>query len=216
MSISDVCEIIAVRHGETVANKTGVLQGQFNTALNEVGLMQADAIAARLKNRYFDIAYSSDLDRAMITGQKIVAYHPGLELLPSPELREWNLGKLQGREYKDLIVEYPEVMQAFKKGGSPDVPEGESVAEFHLRITTFLDRIAAENTGKRVLLVSHGGAMQRILVHAMGQIADKNIRPLCDNASLSVFKCKAGQWQLVTWNDVAHLEDIGTHNTLTF
>ena len=123
MSTSDICEIIAVRHGETVANKTGVLQGQFNTALNEVGLMQSDAIAARLKNRHFDIAYSSDLDRAMITGQKIVAYHPGLELLLSPELREWNLGKLQGREYKDLIVEYPEVMQAFKKGGSPDVPE---------------------------------------------------------------------------------------------
>ena len=215
--IIDTCEIIAVRHGETVANKTGVLQGQLDTALNEVGLQQADAIAARLKKRHFDIAYSSDLCRAMVTAQKIVGLHPELELIPSPNLREWNLGELQGREYKDLIVEYPDIMQAFKKGCDvPFVPGGESISDFHYRITSFMNEIAEANLGKKILLVSHGGAMQRMLVHTMGQLSANNIRPLCDNASMSVFKYKAGQWMLVTWNDTAHLEDIGTHNTLAF
>lgn len=214
---NDTCEIIAVRHGETIANKTGVLQGQKDTPLNDVGLMQADAVAARLKKRHFDIAYSSDLSRAVITARKIAEFHPELQIIPTTALREWNLGELQGREYKDLIIEYPKIMQAFKKGCDvPFVPGGESINDFHLRIANFMNEIAEANKGKKVLLVSHGGAMQRMLVHTMGQLAENNIRPLCDNASISVFKYTNGQWMLVTWNDTAHLEDIGTHNTLAY
>ena len=213
----DICEIIAVRHGQTIANKTGRLQGQFDTPLDEVGQLQADAIAARLKKCFFDIVYSSDLERAMVTAGKIIEFHPGKKVIPSKELREWNLGELQGHEYKELIEKYPRIMDAFKnEGETPPIPGGESVMDFHNRIVTFIDKIAAENIGKRVLIVSHGGAMQRLFLHTTGQLKNGNIRPLCDNASLSVFRFKNHQWQLVTWNDIAHLENIGTHATLTF
>lgn len=217
MIASDICEIIAVRHGQTVANKTGVLQGQSDTPLDEVGLLQAQAIATRLQKRHFDIAYSSDLSRAMVTAQTIAEFHSGLQIIPSPALREWNLGELQGQSYNDLIIKYPEIMNAFKhEGDIPHVAGIETIFEFHLRVSSCLDKIAAENLGKRVLLVSHGGAMQRMLAYTMGKLASDNIRPLCDNASLSLFKYKSGHWQLVTWNDTAHLENIGIHNTLTF
>lgn len=217
MNTSDTCEFIVVRHGQTVANKTGVLQGQLDTPLDDTGLLQASAVAERLKNRIFDIAYSSDLSRAMVTCRKIAEFHPDLEIIPSIALREWNLGDLQGKSYSDLIVEYPEVMNSFKKENEPPpIPGGETLAEFQLRIASFLDETAAANLGKRVLLVSHGGAMQRMLVHTMGKLSQVNIRPLCDNASLSSFRYKSGQWQLICWNDTAHLENIGMHNTLTF
>lgn len=215
--MNDVCEIIIVRHGETIANKTGILQGHLDTALSETGILQADAVARRLKKQHFDIVYCSDLERAMTTAEKIAVFHPDLKIIPSPELREWNLGDLQGRLYNELINEYPEIMGAFKKDNDiPFVPGGESSEAFHQRIVSFFDRIAAENTGKRVLLVTHGGVMQRILLHTTGHINGNNIRPLCANASLSVFKYKSGKWQLITWNDTAHLENIEMHDTLTF
>lgn len=218
MSNSDICEFFVVRHGQTVANKTGILQGQLDTDLDEDGLMQAEAVAQRLKNRTFDVVYSSDLNRAMVTAQKILQFHQELKIIPSPELREWNLGDLQGRKYDELIVKYPEIMQAFKceSADIPDIPCGERLADFQVRVASFMDKIAAENIGRKILMVSHGGALQRMLVHTMGQVSQVNIRPLCDNASLSIFKYKNGKWQLITWNDTAHLENIGTHSTLTF
>ena len=89
------------------------------------------------------------------------------------------------------------------------VPEGESLKEFQTRVSEFINNIAQNYLGKRVLLVSHGGAMQRMLKHTTGGIKEPNVRPFCSNASLAVFRCKEGvNWQLVTWNDTAHLEEL--------
>ena len=215
MEKSDICEIIVVRHGETVANKQGVLQGQSNTPLNEVGVMQAHAAAERLKRYSFDAAYTSDLERASDTAEIICKFHQELNLIKTSELREWNLGDLQGKSYGEVMEKYPEIMNAFRKlGNVPPIPGGENLEDFQLRISSFLDKIASENAGKKVLLVSHGGAMQRMLIHTMGMISLRNIFPMCANAGMSVFKCRGGEWQMVTWNDTAHLENIQMHDTL--
>ena len=214
---NDICEIVVVRHGETVANTQGVLQGHLDTPLNETGVIQAQAIAERLKNRSFDAIYSSDLQRAANTARAIVAHHSQVDIVYTEELREWNLGDLQGKSYSELNVLYPEIMKAFRKpGGAPPIPGGENIEDFQQRIGSFLDKVAADNPGKKILLVSHGGAMQRMLVHTFGKSEAKNIQPLCANASMSVFRCIKGQWQLVTWNDTAHLENIKLHDTLIY
>lgn len=217
MPQNDICEIVVVRHGQTLANRTGVLQGQFDTPLDEVGFIQAEAIAERLKEDHFDAVYSSDLGRAMDTAKAIVKYHPALTVIPSPELREWNLGDLQGKEYKDLLVQYPDIMAAFKSDGAvPPIPNGECLADFQKRVSDFMDQIAGENVGKRILFVSHGGATQRMFTHVTGPLKAGNIRPLCANASLSIFQRRPAGWQLVAWNDTSHLANIKMHDTLTF
>lgn len=57
-----------VRHGETQANRDGIIQGQMDVPLNEEGLRQAEIVAQALKGRLgnsgFDFAYTSDLSRA--------------------------------------------------------------------------------------------------------------------------------------------------------
>ena len=47
-------EFIVVRHGETDENLTGILQGQFDTKLNKLGLLQAECVAERLRNEKID------------------------------------------------------------------------------------------------------------------------------------------------------------------
>ena len=57
--------IYIVRHGETNANKGGIMQGQLDTILNSSGLAQAELVANALQNVKFDLAFCSDLSRAV-------------------------------------------------------------------------------------------------------------------------------------------------------
>ncbi|MBE6404054.1 MAG: histidine phosphatase family protein [Lentisphaerae bacterium] len=206
----NICEIVAVRHGETASNHDGIIQGQLNIPLNELGLLQAQAAATRLSKWQFDAVFASDLDRAMITAETILSFHPGLTVTPTAALREWDLGFMQGRRIADLNEKHPEIMAAFRRDlDDLNIPEGESLAEFQNRVSGFITGLAQQYQGKRILLVTHGGAMQRMLKHATGAISGNNVRPFCANASLAVFRCKdAINWQLVTWNDTAHLEGL--------
>lgn len=59
-----LARVYLVRHGETDANRDGIIQGQLNTPLNDLGRKQASLVGEGLRSIPFDIAYSSDLDRA--------------------------------------------------------------------------------------------------------------------------------------------------------
>lgn len=211
-------EFIVVRHGQTIANKTGTLQGQTDTPLDETGIAQARAVAEQLKGEQIDVALSSDLGRAMATAAEIVKFHDGLTVIPDQGLREWDLGDLQGKTYAELNMEYPEVMAAFKTPANDLViPGGERFEAFQNRISATLERIAAEYPGKRILLVSHGGATQRMFCHVAGCVREGNVTPLCANASISGFrKLESGAWQLTKWSETGHLAHIAMHETLTY
>ena len=213
----NICELVVIRHGQTASNRDGIIQGQWNIPLDELGVLQAQAAAKRLSRWQFDAAFSSDLDRAMVTAQTILANHKDLQLMKTSALREWNLGFMQGRKIAELNVEYPEIMAAFRSDRDDLlIPEGESLKDFQTRVSDFITELARDYQGKRVLLVSHGGAMQRMLKHATGGIKAPNVRPFCSNASLAIFRCKEGvNWQLVTWNDTAHLEDLEQNDLLS-
>ena len=56
--------VYIVRHGETDHNRLGIIQGQLNTKLSDLGVEQAKTVGQYLKNVQFNYAFSSDLDRA--------------------------------------------------------------------------------------------------------------------------------------------------------
>ena len=80
--------VFIVRHGETEENKQLIVQGQLDTQLNSEGKRQADLTAKALKDVPFDTCYSSDLRRAADTAERILVYHPGVELQTKTVLRE--------------------------------------------------------------------------------------------------------------------------------
>ena len=59
-----VARVYIVRHGETDHNRQGIVQGQLDTPLNEAGVEQARLAADALEDTPFEVAYSSDLQRA--------------------------------------------------------------------------------------------------------------------------------------------------------
>ena len=65
----------------------------------ESSIQQLKALGQHLSQTYFDAAYSSDLPRAVHTAQIILEQnqHP-ISLQETPALREWRLGRLEGRK----------------------------------------------------------------------------------------------------------------------
>jgi probable phosphoglycerate mutase len=202
-------EFVIIRHGETVENLAGIIQGHYDSSLNEVGMQQAEAVAERLKNEPFDVFYSSDLRRAVHTAEAI-ARKNGMAFETLPELREWHLGVLEKQSADRMRELYPAVMDAFKHAPLQDVavPEGESHSAFHNRICQVMEELASRHAGKRILLVTHGGVLREIFRLTAGVPLPRNAQPLLTNTGYTrVRKNDLGEWQLCVWNDSSHLSE---------
>ena len=91
-------KLILVRHGETLENIQGLLQGHMPGTLSKKGVKQAKELALKLKAEKVDCAYSSDLKRAVDTAKEVMAFHPEAKLVLSKGLREVDLGPFTGRK----------------------------------------------------------------------------------------------------------------------
>ena len=98
-----------VRHGRTEWNEEGRIQGaNGDSPLLESSIQQLEALGQHLSQTYFDAAYSSDLPIAVHTAQILLKQnqHP-ITLQETPALREWRLGRLEGRKIMELKALYP-------------------------------------------------------------------------------------------------------------
>jgi len=207
----------AVRHGQTCANLSGVLQGHLDTPLDEIGRAQARTAAERLKQETFDLFYTSDLSRAYETA-RIIGEVLKMEPVPLRDLREWHLGELEGRPHDELKLEFPDVIRSFRHDTTEDipVPGGESRNEFFARVANCLDWLRQENPGTRILLVTHGGTLRAVYRHIAGVINPGCLIPQPVNAGISRFRSREGFWQMLSWNETSHLAGIGQKESLAF
>jgi len=206
---------IYVRHGETDGNIGGHLQGWANGQLTENGRAQAKAVAEALRNEKIDAIFTSDLDRARCTAEAIRdAGHTGIPFIITKMLREWNTGDCDDISWTGLREKYPELADTFlREQGESAFPNGESRVQCQERINRFLDNCLAEWRGGRVLLVSHGGVLQRVFRRVAGVVDPGNLVPLAGNASINRFHYDGARqaWQLTEWNNRAHLTGLPEH-----
>lgn len=132
-----------VRHGETVANKAMVLQGQTPGELNETGKQQAREVARLMSDKHIDAFVASDLRRAMQTCAIIAGPHH-LPVVTTPLLRERDWGSFTGQYIPNL--------QSVKQWPA-DIESLDSLKD---RARKFLEWVKAAYAGQTVLAVGHG------------------------------------------------------------
>lgn len=150
--------LLLARHGETDWNRELRIQGHSDVALNDVGRAQARALADELAGVELAAVYSSDLSRARETA-KIAATGRGLPVLVDPDLRERDYGCWEGLTRSEIEARY----------GSHAHHDGETDEEVRARMAGAVARIVAAHPGARVLVVSHGGALNALWPHAFGE-----------------------------------------------
>jgi broad specificity phosphatase PhoE len=199
--------ILLVRHGSTDHNRAGLMRGWTDDPLSALGRRQAALTAAALMSQKPPAAgvFCSTLPRAVETAQ-ILAQALALPVLPRDDLRELNLGDMEGQTEQALWDYY--LRQAAPEpghAGTRDVvfPGGESIAGFMHRTRAALADIGARHAGA-VLVVSHG--VQTMLALGLWLEPDVTRWPAyrVDNCSLTEVAFEPAP-RLVRLNDTRHL-----------
>jgi len=199
--------VILVRHGETVWNLEGRVQGHGNSGLSDLGKRQAVLVAKRLKMIAVDAVYCSDLQRALDTIEPYIE-QTGLPVIKSPALREKSFGKWEGLTAADLERDYAELWHRYHvlKEIHTAVPGGESWDEVQARTVDFVRSIVAGHPDKTVVFVGHGGALRPIILHALGAPLTSLTHLSVDNCGISTLTFKTpDDGRVVTLNDCSHL-----------
>ena len=201
--------VLLARHGETDDNSRLVFQGQGGHGLNARGRAQAARLGARLAASPPDAIVSSDLERAIETA-RAVAEACRRDIGLDRELREVDVGAWTGKSHAEVEALFPEEWAAWLAGIDVRRGGGETYGELADRVERAVARACAMYAGRRVLLVTHGGAIKSWVARLLGVSAD-GMRALgaVANASLTLFeRDDLGRTRLHTWNDVAHLEGL--------
>lgn len=155
--------VLLARHGETDDNRPPLrFQGWRDTPLNDTGRRQAAELAERVTGRGIVSLWSSDLSRARETAE-IVAARLGLEVKLDARLREANRGRWEGRLFRDVAADEPELYAAWMKAGPQwRFPGGESLTEQQRRVAACVEEIRGDGE-LPALAVCHGGSIRVIL-----------------------------------------------------
>lgn len=157
-------ELTLVRHGQSTANRDGLLQGRYDAPLSDLGRRQAEQLGAWFRERgmRFDAIYSSPLRRAADTARLIAAQLAQTDILDEPDLAEIHVGAMQEKPRDVLRRDFASV---YAKGidGLGDYSDagGESYADVQERVQRCIARLRERHQSgeQRLLLVSHGGLL---------------------------------------------------------
>lgn len=160
--------IYLVRHAEAEGNIGRRCHGHYDSRLTRRGLQQAEVVGKRFADKHLDAVYSSDLWRARHTALAIAKPH-NLPVIERPALREIYMGDWEDKPWAALpIFEPPLYDQWCNRPWECRPPKGETIMEAGARALEEMRRIAKDEDGKTIALVSHGSAIRGILTLALG------------------------------------------------
>ncbi len=199
-------EILLIRHGETDYNAKVVIQGQLNNLLNERGRQQARSLQKRFKrNKNFDCIISSDLSRAKETAE-IINEKLRLPIEFDSRWREIALGYWEGKSWERLKIETNELENEYFRDWFHYCEHGgESWQQVMERIKKAFFDIIKRLQGKRILLVTHGGAIRLAIMYILN-LPNKYYPMIFNNTSISEVSYRKEKWWLKRINDASHLE----------
>jgi len=160
-------ELIIVRHGQSEGNRDRRFTGHGPSPLTERGREEARATAARIASSPVTALYSSDLPRAVQTAEPI-AELTGVSIVQDRALREKNFGDLTGMSFAELETKHPDVWRGLlARDPSFQPPGGESHVQCRERMNGYLEQLYERHPNGRVVLVTHGVAINHLLYSLM-------------------------------------------------
>jgi probable phosphoglycerate mutase len=197
-------ELILWRHGETDSNRETRFQGHMDVPLNELGELQVSAAAVRLAQAKPDVIYSSDLGRAVATGEAL-ARRTKLTVQIDPRLREIDVGSWEGRTLDEIKTIFPDYQRLVDEHiDFPRSPEGETLTQVGVRVGEALLDLAAQNLGRRIVVAGHGNGLRVGLAHVLGwEWSVIGGLAVMGNANWSVLRKRDKQWRLISYNRTA-------------
>ena len=199
--------IVIIRHGESYNNIQGKIMSATDLPLTEKGIKQSEAAKEYLSElglNYFHHVFSSHLIRAKQTAAIICGNEK--RIIECPDLREMDIGKLEGLTWIERDTLYPEI-DIENALSSAILPEGETFDNIHFRCNYFIkNSFNRVKINENVLIVSHGITI-RVLINCLLNKADKCVNYInwADNTAISEIELLPDNNSLIRLNDMSHL-----------
>jgi broad specificity phosphatase PhoE len=187
--------LVLCRHGRTATNAAARIQGRVDTVLDDVGRVQAAAMASAVG--HVDRVVSSPLRRAVETASAF-----GVPVDVDDRWIELDYGDWDERRLGDVA---PAEWAAWRADATWEPPGGESLATLGTRVREACESLAAEAADRDVVVVSHVSPIKAAVAWALGVGDDIVWRMHLAPASITRIALRGGTPVLFSFNEVAHL-----------
>ena len=195
-------ELWLVRHGETVWNREGRVQGWGDPPLSGTGRAQARRLESRLKGT-FTAVYNSGLRRTTETAQLAL---PGVCSTPDARLRELSFGAWEGKTWVEVAATDADTLASWYGDPYKHAPtDGEMYADLATRVQSWLKTLPRAG---RVLAFTHGGLIRAVLYGLTSVPQGQAWRFEVGPTSLTKLVLGDAGAIVQTVGDVAHLEEL--------
>lgn len=199
-------QIVLVRHGATDWNLEHRCQGSSDRDLSEVGLRQAEDIAALLCAESVTAIYASDLKRARRTAEVIGRPH-NLPVLIEERIRELDHGHLEGLTFNEIRSNFGSFLTRWRtEPAELQVPGGERLIDVAERAWLGLNQIVERHApADKIVVVSHNfpiaGIVCRITATHLNKYRVFRLEP---GGITRIDRDGSGRWQVTHVNSVAY------------
>lgn len=143
-----------IRHGKTLWNEKGLLQGKSDIPLNEEGKVKALELKDYFIDKNIDLCFSSPLDRAYTTAKIIF---PNLNIIKNKKIVERDLGQFEGKSHTEYhFHDFWDYKANSNYGGV------EPVQSLFERSKQFLEELTNNYPNKNIVVVSHGAFLKAL------------------------------------------------------
>ncbi|WP_042478935.1 histidine phosphatase family protein [Bacillus ndiopicus] len=198
-------KLYITRHGETIWNTQGRLQGWQDSDLTESGIQNALALSNRLKDIEFDAIYASPSNRTVKTAYLLKGSRNKM-IIEEPNLREIFLGNWEGQTHEEVEEQYPEEYYAFWHTPHLYIPtSGESFEQLQARVTDFLNHLTSQHQDGNILIVTHTVFIKALLMYCK-KLAVEQLwaPPFIHDTSLSIIEIRNGNMDITMEGDISH------------
>jgi probable phosphoglycerate mutase len=170
--------------------------------LSETGIDQARRLARWMESEQLEAIYSSPLNRARMTAQ-FLAEVKGIEIHIEPGIAEFDNQSSVYVPMEELRAKDYEQWLKLVSGG---FEERYNLKDFRKVAVSSIENIIAQNSGRRVAVVCHGGIINIWAAHVLR--IDKFLFFAPEYTSINRFLASGkGQRSVASLNETAHLRD---------
>ncbi len=183
-------KVYLVRHGNTMFNQRGRVQGWCDSPLTEQGIQQAKHLSHYFESIPLAAGYHSGSERAADT-LDLILQDREVPRKKEKRFKEVYFGEYEGELIRKIFPDGNVIQEEFYAHG------GENRHDAAMRFLAAVKELEQKETGD-ILIVSHGSVIRQFFEEhskAFYQKAqEQNLtRALVPNCSVSVFEIKAGE-----------------------
>lgn len=176
--------LYVMRHGTTIWNEEGIIQGRSHNRLSKSGLDHTEKMAQSVKDIELDAIICSPLMRALQTAKIINKYH-NVKIFKDDRLNEIDQGVFTGRKRAGLTPQEWELKKVCEKSTNT-----ETYDECYARIKEFMDNLKKDYHYENIFVITHdccASFIENIIKNVDVNFEDLNFLSKFKNAEIKKF-----------------------------